>query len=61
MGLTYDVLIDDFYDRLGYRTIGLLEGLSGWDYNAVVLQGSVAGSRVRSVTMSRPREMRALH
>ncbi len=25
MGLTYDVLIGDFYDRLGYRTIGLLE------------------------------------
>ncbi len=25
MGLTYDVLIDDFYDRLGYRTVGLLE------------------------------------
>ncbi len=25
MGLTYDVLIADFYDRLGYRTIGVLE------------------------------------
>ena len=25
MGLTYDVLIGDFYDRLGYRTIGFLE------------------------------------
>lgn len=25
MGLTYDVLVDGFYDRLGYRTIGLLE------------------------------------
>ena len=25
MGLTYDVLIGDFYDRLGYQTIGLLE------------------------------------
>ena len=25
MGLTYDVLIGDFYDRLGYRTVGLLE------------------------------------
>ncbi len=25
MGLTYDVLIGDFYDRLGYRTIGALE------------------------------------
>lgn len=25
MGLTYDVLIGDFYDRLGYRTIGVLE------------------------------------
>ena len=25
MGLTYDVLTGDFYDRLGYRTIGLLE------------------------------------
>ena len=25
MGLTYDVLIGDFYDRLGYRTVGVLE------------------------------------
>ena len=25
MGLTYDVLIGDFYDRLGYLTIGVLE------------------------------------
>jgi GNAT superfamily N-acetyltransferase len=25
MGLTYDALIRDFYDRLGYRTVGLLE------------------------------------
>ena len=25
MGLTYDVLIGDFYERLGYRTIGLIE------------------------------------
>ena len=25
MGLTYDVLIGNFYDRLGYRTIGVLE------------------------------------
>ena len=25
MGLTYDILIGDFYDRLGYRTIGVLE------------------------------------
>ena len=25
MGLTYDVLVGDFYERLGYRTIGLIE------------------------------------
>jgi GNAT superfamily N-acetyltransferase len=25
MGLTYDVLIGDFYECLGYRTVGLLE------------------------------------
>jgi len=25
MGLTYDVLVTDFYDRLGYRTIGEIE------------------------------------
>ena len=25
MGLTYDVLTHDFYDRLGYRTVGLIE------------------------------------
>ena len=25
MGLTYDVLIGDFYERLGYRTVGLIE------------------------------------
>ena len=25
MGLTYDVLTADFYDRLGYRTIGAIE------------------------------------
>ena len=25
MGLTYDVLTRDFYDRLGYRTVGALE------------------------------------
>ena len=25
MGLTYDVLIGDFYDRLGYQTVGLLQ------------------------------------
>ncbi len=25
MGLTYDVLIADFYDRLGYRTVGFIE------------------------------------
>ena len=25
MGITYDVLIGDFYDRLGYRTVGALE------------------------------------
>ena len=25
MGLTYDALIGDFYDRLGYRTVGAIE------------------------------------
>ena len=25
MGLTYDVLIGDYYDRLGYRTVGFLK------------------------------------
>lgn len=25
MGLTYDVLTRDFYDRLGYRTVGIIE------------------------------------
>jgi GNAT superfamily N-acetyltransferase len=25
MGLTYDILIGDFYERLGYRTVGLIE------------------------------------
>jgi GNAT superfamily N-acetyltransferase len=25
MGLTYDVLTGDFYDRLGYRTVGAIE------------------------------------
>ena len=25
MGLTYDVLTADFYDRLGYRTVGVIE------------------------------------
>jgi GNAT superfamily N-acetyltransferase len=25
MGLTYDVLTGDFYDRLGYRTVGVME------------------------------------
>jgi len=25
MGLTYDVLIGDFYKRLGYRTVGLID------------------------------------
>jgi GNAT superfamily N-acetyltransferase len=25
MGLAYDVLIGDFYDRLGYRTVGAIE------------------------------------
>lgn len=25
MGLTYDVLTGDYYDRLGYRTVGLIE------------------------------------
>lgn len=25
MGLTYDVLIGDFYDRLGYHTVGCIE------------------------------------
>ena len=25
MGLTYDVLTGDFYDRLGYRTVGVIE------------------------------------
>jgi GNAT superfamily N-acetyltransferase len=25
MGLTYDVLTSDFYDRLGYRTVGVIE------------------------------------
>lgn len=25
MGLTYDVLTADFYDRLGYRTVGTIE------------------------------------
>jgi GNAT superfamily N-acetyltransferase len=25
MGLTYDVLVGGFYDRLGYRTVGLLQ------------------------------------
>ena len=62
MGLTYDVLIGDFYDRLGYRTIGLARGLSGWDDNALVLQGSVAASaRVRSVTSLVARGVRVLH
>jgi GNAT superfamily N-acetyltransferase len=26
MGLTYDVLTGDFYDRLGYETVGFIEG-----------------------------------
>ena len=25
MGLTYDVLTGDYYDRLGYRTVGVIE------------------------------------
>ena len=25
MGLTYDVLTGDYYDRLGYRTVGIIE------------------------------------
>jgi hypothetical protein len=25
MGLTYDVLTRGFYDRLGYRTVGIIE------------------------------------
>ena len=25
MGLTYDVLTGDYYERLGYRTVGLIE------------------------------------
>jgi hypothetical protein len=25
MGLTYDVLTSGFYDRLGYRTVGIIE------------------------------------
>jgi len=25
MGLTYDVLTRDFYDRLGYRTVGIID------------------------------------
>jgi GNAT superfamily N-acetyltransferase len=25
MGFTYDVLVADFYDRLGYRTVGAIE------------------------------------
>ncbi len=62
MGLTYDVLIGDFYDRLGYRTIGLPRGLSGWDDNTLVLQGSLAG-HLRPVRheVSRPWGVRALH
>jgi GNAT superfamily N-acetyltransferase len=25
MGLTYDVLVGDYYDRLGYRTVGVID------------------------------------
>ncbi len=26
MGIAYDVLTRGFYDRLGYRTVGVIEG-----------------------------------
>ena len=29
MGLTYDVLTKGFYDRLGYRTVGIIEDCPG--------------------------------
>ena len=44
MGFTYDVLIGDFYDRLGYRTVGVLEDCPGRDRDTLVLQGPSLGS-----------------
>ena len=62
MGLTYDVLIGDFYDRLGYRTIGLLEDCPAGTDNTLVLQGPLAGhsSPVRHESSS-ARECDAVH
>ena len=41
MGLTYDVLTGDYYDRLGYRTVGRHRELPGRHRHPMVLQGSV--------------------
>ena len=62
MGLTYDVLIGDFYDRLGYRTIGLLKdcpaGTTTRWYCKDLLAGSPASGPSRVPVA---REVRALH
>ena len=41
MGLTYDVLTGDFYDRIGFRTVGVDRGLSERYDDPVVPKGPV--------------------
>ena len=62
MGLTYDVLIGDFYDRLGYRTIGFLEDCPAGTTTRWYCKESVAASHrpVRHECLIAGR-VRALH